>query len=141
MELSKKKIYAIVSDGWYSDEINPFVDSLHDFIQNIEIIRVRGCWEIPPKINQIIKKLKYVGDHLQTVVFIAIGAIVKGDTYHFEVLSHTVSDALMRLQLDYGVQIINQILNCYSVDQIKERMSADRAKYIVDTIFNSLINN
>jgi len=125
-----KKVFVVVSDSWYPNEINEFIESLRGFVQNIRTVRVRGCWEIPLKIVKIIKLNKP-----ENIVIIAVGAIVKGDTYHFEVLSHTVSDALMRVQLNYGVQIINQILNCYSVDQIKERMSVDRAKYIVDTIF------
>ena len=125
-----KKVFVVVSDGWYPNEINTFVDSLNKLVENIRIVRVNGCWEIPPKIVKIVRLNKP-----DNIIIIAVGAIVKGDTYHFEVLSHTVSDALMRLQIDHGVQIINQVLNCYSVDQIQERMSVDRAKYIVNNIF------
>ena len=126
-----KEVYIVATDGWYSDQINQFIKTIHEFITITGVLRVSGCWEIPLRIQKLINSKKSVDRFcLPDVVVIAVGAIVKGDTYHFEVLSQSVSDALMRLQLDNGVQIVNQVLNCYSEDQIGPRLDQERAKYI-----------
>jgi 6,7-dimethyl-8-ribityllumazine synthase len=48
---------------------------------------------------------------------IAIGALIKGDTMHFEYISDTVSHGLMRVQLDTGVPVIFGVLTVLTQDQ------------------------
>ena len=130
-----REVYIVATDKWYSQQIDEFINLLTESLLIDRVIKVSGCWEIPLRIRHLITGIKSMDlVCLSDVVIIALGAIVKGDTYHFEVLSHSVSDALMRLQLDYGVCIINQILNCYTEEQIAPRLNKDRANYIISLI-------
>jgi 6,7-dimethyl-8-ribityllumazine synthase len=144
-----KNVYIVVSDGWYPDQVNQFIKELAKLIQVQCVYRVKGCWEIPLETKRLISRIKeqikndyYSGTcqsgnfpkNIEDVVIIAIGAIVKGDTYHYEVLSQTVSDSLMGMSLDSGIQIVNQILNCYCESQIAPRLTPERARYLVELI-------
>lgn len=123
-QASKDGRYAIVKANWHSDYIVPFVEKIKSSleIKNADVYDVPGCFEIPLKIKQIAKKYDCV---------IAIGAIVKGDTYHFECISDSVTQGLMTIQLETMTPIVDGILSCYNVQQMIERLSDPSA--IVDT--------
>ena len=106
-----KKI-GIVHSGWYMDIIGPFVESIKKEIP-IEIVKcVPGSFEIPLEAQRMTNEVDIV---------ICIGAIIKGDTYHFEVLSQTVCDSLMNIQLKTGKPVLNYVLNAYTLTQVKDR--------------------
>ncbi len=52
---------------------------------------------------------------------IAIGVLIKGETMHFEYISGSVSDGLMRVSLDTGVPVIFGVLTVLTDDQAKAR--------------------
>jgi len=58
---------------------------------------------------------------------IAIGVLIKGATMHFEYISESVSQALMRVQLDTGVPVIFGVLTCFTEEQALERAGIGRA--------------
>jgi len=66
-----------------------------------KIIPVPGVFEIPVVIAKNIKK--YDG-------FIALGCVIKGETPHFNFISQTTIDALMKLSIDYKKPIGNGII-------------------------------
>ena len=66
-----------------------------------KIIPVPGVFEIPIVIAKNIKK--YDG-------FIALGCVIKGETPHFNFISQTTIDALMKLSIDYKKPIGNGII-------------------------------
>ncbi|MCE1183342.1 MAG: 6,7-dimethyl-8-ribityllumazine synthase [Rhodocyclales bacterium] len=53
---------------------------------------------------------------------IALGAVIRGETYHFEVVSNDSCRAIMEVQLDSGVPIANGILTCETDEQAEVRM-------------------
>lgn len=53
---------------------------------------------------------------------VALGAVIRGETYHFEVVSNDSCRAIMEVQLDTGVPIANGILTCEDDDQALARM-------------------
>jgi len=53
---------------------------------------------------------------------IALGSVIRGETYHFEVVSNESSRGVMAVQLETSVPIANGILTCENQDQISERM-------------------
>jgi 6,7-dimethyl-8-ribityllumazine synthase len=57
---------------------------------------------------------------------IAIGVLIKGATLHFEYISQSVSQALMRVQLDTGVPVIFGVLTALSEEQALERAGMGR---------------
>ena len=52
---------------------------------------------------------------------IAIGVLIKGETMHFEYISESVSQGLMRVSLDTGVPVIFGLLTVLTEDQAKAR--------------------
>ena len=53
---------------------------------------------------------------------VALGAVIRGETYHFEVVSNDACRAIMEVQLDTGVPIANGILTCETDEQAEVRM-------------------
>ena len=66
---------------------------------------------------------------------VALGAVIRGDTYHFEVVSNDACRAIMEVQLDTGVPVANGVLTCEDDDQAIARMhekGSDCAKAAVE---------
>lgn len=58
---------------------------------------------------------------------IAIGALIKGSTMHFEYISDAVSHGLMKVQLDLGVPVVFGLLTLLTEEQGLERAGIDKA--------------
>lgn len=58
---------------------------------------------------------------------VAIGALIKGSTMHFEYISDAVSHGLMRVQLDTGCPVIFGLLTLLTEEQGMERAGIDTA--------------
>jgi len=67
-----------------------------------EVVTVPGALEIPAAVALAAESGRYDG-------FIAIGVVIRGETYHFEVVSNESARGLMALSLD-GIAIGNGIL-------------------------------
>jgi 6,7-dimethyl-8-ribityllumazine synthase len=57
---------------------------------------------------------------------IACGVIIRGETNHAENLSRSVTDALQRIAVDYGVPVINVVLSFDNEGQARERCLENR---------------
>ncbi len=53
---------------------------------------------------------------------VAVGAVIRGETYHFEVVSNESAAGIARVSLDSGVPIANAILTCDTDEQVRARM-------------------
>ncbi|MCL2830093.1 MAG: 6,7-dimethyl-8-ribityllumazine synthase [Betaproteobacteria bacterium] len=53
---------------------------------------------------------------------IALGAVIRGETYHFEVVSNDACRGIMDVQLQSGIPIANGLLTCDDEDQALARM-------------------
>ena len=96
---------------------------------DIEIATVAGALEIPLVLQTMAQSDRY--DAL-----IALGAVIRGDTYHFEVVANDACRAVMEVQLDTGIPIANGILTCDDDDQALARMQikgADCARTAIET--------
>ena len=106
-----KKILIISSD--YYDEVSSnlelgAINTLNDYKIEYDIIKAPGCFEIPFLIKKNIKN--YDG-------FLALGCVIKGETYHFDVIVNVTSQKIMDISNDYLVPIGFGILTCYNYDQ------------------------
>lgn len=79
------------------------------------IVQVPGALEVP----QMAVRLLETKEDVEAIV--GIGCIIKGDTYHFEVVSNESARALMDISLGSPVPIINGVLTCYSKEQAELR--------------------
>ena len=65
---------------------------------------------------------------------IVLGAVVRGETYHFEIVANESAAGISSVQLDSGVPIANGILTTDSEDQALARMSEKGADCAVAAI-------
>ncbi len=84
-------------------------------VGDMAIANVPGALEIPLVLQTLAQSGKY--DAL-----VALGAVIRGETYHFEVVSNDSCRAVMDVQLDTGIPIANGILTCESDEQAEVRM-------------------
>ena len=82
---------------------------------DIEIATVPGALEIPLVLQTMAQSRRF--DAL-----VALGAVIRGDTYHFEVVSNDACRAVMEVQLETGIPVANGILTCENDDQALARM-------------------
>ena len=81
---------------------------------DMEIATVPGALEIPLVLQNMAQSGRF--DAL-----IALGAVIRGETYHFEVVSNDSCRAVMEVQLDTGIPVANGILTCENDDQALAR--------------------
>lgn len=80
------------------------------------IVTVPGALEIP----LALQKMAQTGNF---DALIALGAVVRGETYHFEIVSNESAAGISAVQLDTGLPIANGILTTETDDQALARMS------------------
>jgi 6,7-dimethyl-8-ribityllumazine synthase len=87
--------------------------------KNILHLTVPGALEIPIALQQI-KENEDSDDPFE--VMIAIGVVIRGETYHFEIVSDQSAIGVMRVQLDHSVPIINAVLTTNSSKEALDRV-------------------
>ena len=105
------KIKIVVAD-YYHEITDPLIQSCIEILEQsklkYEILTVPGVYEIPQMIKWKIKPSSYN-------LFIALGCVIKGQTYHFEVISDSVGKALLDIVNQNKTSLIsNGIINAYN---------------------------
>lgn len=101
------------------------VDILNQRHIKYQVIEVFGAFEIPYTMKKAAKDKKIDA-------FVAIGCLIKGETYHFEYISQAVAYGLMKLSIELTKPIYYYILNCQNKKQALKRISN------INKIINSL---
>ena len=91
--------------------------ALEDTGHHHETVTVPGALELPAAIAMAAETGRYDG-------FVALGVIIRGETYHFEVVSNESARGLMALTLD-GIPIGNGILTVEDEAQALARARPD----------------
>ena len=81
---------------------------------HIRHVKVPGALEVPCALQALAESDKY--DAL-----IALGCIIRGETYHFELVANESGAAVTRLALDYQLPIANAILTTENLAQAQAR--------------------
>ncbi len=84
--------------------------------KDMRIVTVPGALEIPLTLKKMAQSGKF--DAL-----IALGAVIRGETYHFEIVSNESSRGITEVQLATGVPIANGILTTENDEQAEVRMA------------------
>ena len=112
--MKKKKILIVLSNYYTKISSNLLLNTL-DFLKNYKkktiersLITVPGVFEIPVVISRNIKK--YDG-------FVALGCVIKGETPHFDLISQSTTDAIMKLSIENKKPIGNGIITCLNKKQ------------------------
>jgi len=118
--VSAKRGFAIVASQFNARFVQGLVDHAEEELRSlassaaISIYRVPGSFEIPVVVRELARKKK-------SNAIIACGVIIRGETSHAKNLSRSVTDALQRIAVDYGVPVINVVLGFDNEDQARER--------------------
>ena len=115
-----KKKYLIVIASYYESISKGLLKSAMDLLPKtnlIKIIYVPGVFEIPVTISKNIKK--YDG-------FLALGCVIKGQTPHFDFISQSSTDAIMKLAVKNNKPIGNGIITCLNMKQAISRKKKGR---------------
>lgn len=83
---------------------------------DITFLTVPGALEIPLALN----KLAAAGDF---DALIALGCVIRGETYHFEVVANESAAGVARVALERGVPVANAILTTEDEEQARDRVS------------------
>jgi 6,7-dimethyl-8-ribityllumazine synthase len=84
--------------------------------EDVLIVRVPGAFELPAAVRAL-----HESEAPDAVI--ALGAIVRGETTHHEVLGHAVATALAALSAETGLPIGFGLLTCDTMEQAKSRVS------------------
>src|SRR5216683_136561 len=115
-----KRRFAIVASQFNPQYVQGLVDHAAEELPElapgpvISIHRVPGSFEIPVVVRELARQKK-------ADAIIACGVIMRGETNHAKNLSRSVTDALQRIAVDYGVPVINVVLSFENEDQARER--------------------
>ena len=82
--------------------------------KNIDHVQVPGALEVPVALQAMAEKGGY--DAL-----IALGCIIRGETYHFELVANESAAGVTRIGLDYQLPVANAILTTENVEQAVAR--------------------
>ncbi|RKF18571.1 6,7-dimethyl-8-ribityllumazine synthase [Alginatibacterium sediminis] len=81
---------------------------------NVTVVRVPGAVEIP----LAAKRLAATGNY---DAIIALGAVIRGGTYHFELVANECHKGLAQVMMEYNLPITFGVLTTESIEQAIER--------------------
>ena len=82
---------------------------------DIETVRVPGALEIP-------MALQWLAQSRRFDALIALGVVIRGETYHFELVANESGRGVMEVQLETGIPIANAILTTETEAQAEARI-------------------
>ena len=82
--------------------------------ESITVASVPGALEVP----LALQRMAQTGDY---DALVALGAVIRGETYHFEIVANESAAGVAGVQLEFGIPIGNGILTTDSDDQARAR--------------------
>jgi 6,7-dimethyl-8-ribityllumazine synthase len=95
---------------------------------DIDHLHVPGALEIPLALQALAER----GNHHALV---ALGCVIRGETYHFELVANESAAGVNRVSLDYRLPIANVILTTENLPQAQARQvekGVDAAQVVVE---------
>ena len=135
-QLDGKKLRIGIVQARFNADITDALDEacLSELMQlgvkakNVTLVQVPGALEIP-------LALQALADRLHYDALIALGCIIRGETYHFELVANESGAGVTRIALDHALPIANAILTVDNIKQAKERQiekGVDAARVAVE---------
>ena len=82
--------------------------------KNLELVRVPGCFDLPLIAQRLALSRRYDG-------LIALGAVIQGETAHFEYVAGQCAAGISQAALESGVPIAFGVLTCANLEQALDR--------------------
>ncbi|MFT7229478.1 MAG: 6,7-dimethyl-8-ribityllumazine synthase [Methylophilaceae bacterium] len=116
------KKFALVVSRFNSFVVESLVDGALDALerygevneQDITLVRVPGAYELPLAAKKLAEQNKYDA-------IIALGAVIRGGTPHFEFVAGECNKGLAQVSLDYGIPVSFGVITTDSIEQAIER--------------------
>jgi 6,7-dimethyl-8-ribityllumazine synthase len=83
-------------------------------VVDIEVVKVPGSWELP-------LAAKTIAERVKPDAIIALGAVIRGDTPHFDYLAGQAASGLMAVQLETGIPVAFGVLTTNTIEQAADR--------------------
>lgn len=113
--------FAVLSTRWNDFIVSKLVEGATDALvrhgidsNNIDYVVCPGAFEIPLVLKKLAESKKYDG-------LIALGAVIRGSTPHFDYVSSEVTKGISHVTLDYSIPIGFGVLTTDSIEQAIER--------------------
>ena len=90
-----------------------------------DCVSVPGALEIPPTIHFAMKGGEHGGKHYDG--YVALGCVIRGETYHFDIVAGQSARALVDLGIHFGLCIGNGILTVENEEQALVRADREQA--------------
>ena len=130
---NKENLYCnvtIINSEFNSEIVNKLIEETEKRLKEISSVKITninvpGAYEIPFIIKKIIDervKDHDIPENLRQDAIICLGAIIRGDTTHYNLVSENVFKSISKFN-DLGViPVINGILTTENINQAKERI-------------------
>jgi 6,7-dimethyl-8-ribityllumazine synthase len=121
---SSKPHLLIVEARFYDDMSDALLDgatsALEDAGATYDVITVPGALEIPPAIAMALDAAEQGGVNYDG--FVALGMVIRGETYHFDIVANESSRAIMDLAVSESLAVGNGIMTVENDEQAWARV-------------------
>lgn len=116
---------AIVSTRWNDDIVDRLADGAIDVLtdcgvddDNITVVKVPGSFELPLALDRLAESGEYDG-------IVTVGAVIRGDTPHFDYVAGECARGLSATALEYGIPIGFGVITADNAEQADARAQPD----------------
>ena len=114
-DYSESKVL-IISTKWNEEVIQSMLDDCKETLKILKVnfseVNGPGAFEIPYMVNNQAKSYDAI---------ITIGAIIKGETPHFDIIAKSISDQIISLGIELNKPVIFGVLTTNNIEQALER--------------------
>jgi 6,7-dimethyl-8-ribityllumazine synthase len=116
--------YAIVVGRFYEDLAERLVGGAREAFaqaghERVEVFDVPGAYELPLAAQYVATSGRYAG-------VACLGAVIRGETDHYDFVCAQTANGIMRVQLDTGVPCAFGVLTCETMEQALARAGGDK---------------
>ncbi len=133
--------FAIIVTRFNSFVVERLVEGAQDYLirhganpEHIDLIRIPGAFELPVVCQKVAQKNEYDG-------IIALGAVIRGSTPHFDFVANEATKGLAQVSLNSGIPVGFGLLTTDTVEQAIDRAGlkagnkgAESAAAVLETI-------
>lgn len=128
MATSQSPHLLIVEARFYDDMSDALLEgakaALEEAGATFDVVTVAGALEIPPAIAMALDAMDEGGTAYDG--FVALGVVIRGETYHFEIVCNESARGLMTLSVSESLALGNGIMTTENADQAWERVKKDK---------------
>lgn len=99
--------------------------------ESVDVYRVPGAFELPFLAKQLAKSKQYAA-------VICLGAVIRGDTDHYDYVCQAATHGILQAGMETGVPVIFGVLTCDTDEQALERAGGEHGNKGADAAFAAL---